>query len=122
MKPYVKLGYRFYDTKSDFSYEKLIGFTSQSSVLSISLGAQTDPLYRDEDAYLTLEGYFNANYLNGDVVKSVQMQSYFKTGGIAYWNIEDKESWAERFFFEVSSINANGLEGYNIGFGFTLNY
>jgi len=122
MQPYAKLGYKFYDTKSDFSVTKLTTFFSQSSVISASLGLQTDALYRYNDAYLSLEGYMNANYLQGDVVKSIQFDNYYKIGGVGYWYLEDKESWIERFFLEVSTISADGLEGYNFGIGFTLNY
>jgi len=122
MRPYFKMGYKFYDTKSDFSFEKLASFTSQSSVLSTSIGVETDPLFPYKNGYFTLEGYLNGNYMQGDVVKSVGFNAYSKVGAVGYWYLDNGPSWIKRFFTEVSTINADGLAGYNIGIGFTVKY
>ena len=122
IEPYFKLGYKFYDTKSDFSYEKLTNFSTQSNVFWALAGLESKKLYTTPEGYVTLEGYVSANYLEGDVVKSVGFDNYVKLGGIGYFYLEDKASWIERFFLEVSTISGDGLEGYNIGLGFTINY
>ena len=122
LDPYFKVGYRFYDTKSDFSYNKFLGFSTQSSVFWASIGAQTHALYTNEYGHLTLEGYLGAHHLRGDVVSSIGFNNYSKVGAVGYWYLDDSEAWFEKFSLEVSTINAVGLEGYNIGVGFTLNY
>ena len=122
VEPYFTLGYRFYDTKSDFSYKRLASFNSQSGVFSASMGLQTDSLYRLRNNYLTLEGYLNANYLQGEVVNSIQFDNYYKVGGIAYWYLDDDPFWIKRLFTEVSTTTGDGIEGYNFGLGFSLSY
>jgi len=122
MKPYFKIQYKFYDTKSDFSYEKLAAFSTQSSVLSGAMGTQSESLFSNEYGYTTLEAYLTGNYLQGDVVKSIGFDNYVKVGAVAYWYTPDEPSWVRRFFLEVSTIHAVGLEGYNIGVGFSLDY
>lgn len=122
LNPYMKLDYKFFDTKSDLSVKQLSSFSSQSSIFSLSVGLETDELYQCEWGSLTLEGYLHASYLSGNIVESIKFDKYAKVGGVTYWYLEDKELWIKRFFLEVSSINADGLEGYNIGLGFTLNY
>ncbi len=122
LKPYFKFGYKFYDTKSDFSSEKLTAFSTQSSVLWGTVGAETEELYRNGYGYLTLEGYLSGNFLQGDVVKSIGFDNYSKVGGVLYSYLDGGPLWIKRLFFEVSTINADGLEGYNIGLGFTIDY
>jgi len=122
LNPYLKLGYKFYDTKSDFTFDEFTSLTSESSVLSASVGLESNELYRYNSNYLTLEGYLNLNYISGAVEKSVQFDTYSKIGEVAYWYIADDISWIKRFFAEVSSVNADGLDGYNIGVGFTIDY
>ena len=120
--PYLKIGYKFYDTKSDFTFDKFTSFTSESSVISASLGLESNELYQYNSSYLTLEGYLNINYISGAVEKSVKFDTFSKVGAVAYWYLDDDKSWIKRFFTEVSSVNADGLDGYNIGVGFTIDY
>lgn len=122
INPYFKFGYKFYDTKSDFTFEDFSSFKTQSSVVSLSSGFESNELYRYETSYLTLEAYLNAYYLNGAVEKSVHFNKYAKVGAVVYWYLEDGPLWMERLFFEVSTINADGLDGYNYGVGFSLKY
>ncbi len=122
LNPYLKLGYKFYDTKSKFTFDELTSFASESRVTSASLGLESNELYRYDSNYLTLEGYLNINYISGAVEKSVKFNTYSKVGAVAYWYMEDDISWIKRFFAEVSSVNADGLDGYNIGVGFTIDY
>ena len=122
LNPYIKFDYKFFDTKSDFTFDELGTFQSQSDVSSLSIGAESNELFRYDNSYLTLEAYLNANYLNGAVVESVKFNKYAKVGGVAYWYIENTPSFIKRYFIEVSSINADSLDGYNLGIGFSLNY
>jgi len=121
-KPYVKAGYKFFDTKSDMGIKDLTGFTTQSSLFFLSVGGMSDPILPAEYGYFTLGAYLNANYLAGDVVKSVQFEAYSKVGTIVHLYHNYSPSWIERYFFEVSTINADGLEGYNVGLGFSLDF
>ena len=122
LNPYFKIGYNLYDTKSNFTFDELSDIQSESSVVSASLGLESNELYRFDSSYLTLEGYLNVNYLSGQVEKSVQFDTYTKVGAVAYLYLEDKDLWVERLFLEASSVNADGLDGYNIGIGFTIDY
>ena len=120
--PYFKIGYNLYDTKSNFTFDELSDIQSESSVVSASIGLESNELFRFDSSYLALEGYLNLNYLSGDVEKSVQFDTYSKVGAVTYLYLDDKNSWIKRFFLEASSVNADGLDGYNIGIGFTINY
>jgi hypothetical protein len=121
-KPYAEISYNLYETSSTFSFDELVTFDTQSSVTTLALGVETPELLKRNKNYLTLEGYVNSNYLNGAVVQSVQFNSYSTVGVVAYWYTPDDPWWAERFFFEVSTIQSSGLDGYNIGVGFTVDF
>ena len=122
LKPYIELDYELYQTKSSFTFDELSTFHSESSVVRLALGAESNKLLSYNQNYLTLEGYLNANYLSGAVKESIKLDSYLSVGAVAYWYTPNYISWIERFFTEVSSIQADGLEGYNIGVGFTVEY
>jgi hypothetical protein len=121
-KPYIKFGYKFFDTKSDMGFRNLTTFSSQSSLSILSIGGTSDPFAQAAYGHLTLELYANANYLSGDVVKTIQVEAYSKAGGVLYLYQNESPSWIERYFLELSSINADGLEGYNVGLGFSIDY
>jgi hypothetical protein len=121
-KPYVKLGYQLYETKSEFTLDALSGFTTQSDVTRLSIGAETPALIKYEENYLSLEGYVKANYLQGDIADVVQFNRYINIGGVAYWNTPETPTWAKRFYIELSTVKAEGLEGYNVGAGFSFDY
>lgn len=121
-EPYLKLGYNFFDTKSAMDLENLTTFSSQSSLLSLSVGGTTEPFAKADYGHMTLETYFNTSYLQGDVVKSIRFDTYAKVGSVLYLYHRASPSWIERYFFEVSTIKADGLEGYNFGLGFSIDY
>lgn len=121
-KPYIKVDAKTYETKADFSLDALSGFTTQSRVASISLGAETPSLLKYEENFLSLEGYVKVNFLEGDITDVVKFRKYMNIGGIMYWNTPEAPSWAKRFYTELSTVRAEGLEGYNVGIGFSLNY
>jgi len=121
-KPYATLSYKLYETKSTFTFEKLSTFRTESSVTTLTFGTLTDELLSYKNNYLTLEGYLNANYLSGAVKDTVKFNSFATLGSIAYWNFSEKPYSIEKLFLEISTIRADGLEGYNIGVGFSLGF
>ena len=121
-KSYLRAGFKLYETKSDFTFDELSGFRAQSNVTSLSVGVETEPLLKHKEKSLTLEPYVKVNYLQGDIQGVVQFNSYMNLGVLAYWNTPDTPSWAERFYLEISTVRAEGLEGYNVGIGFTIDY
>ncbi len=121
-KLYSTLGYKLYETKADFNFNALTSFTTQASVASFGAGIETPKLFSLHEMYLTLEGYLYGHYLNGDIVDVVDFEAYSTVGVVAYWYTEDKPDWAERFFLELSTVNSGGLEGYNFGIGFTVDF
>ncbi len=121
-KPYAKISFKLYETKSTFDFNDLASFKSQSNVTTLSLGAETPKLLQSNENYLTLEGYINGNYLGGQVTHSTKIDAYGSFGVVAYWYTPGDPAWAERFFLEVSSVRSEGLEGYNVGIGFTVDF
>ena len=121
-RPYIKGDFKLYETKADFTLDELTSFTTQSDVTSLSLGVETPALLKYEEDYLSLEGYVKANYLHGDITSVVQFDKYLSLGALAYWYTPKAPSWARRFYTEISTIRAEGLEGYNIGIGFSIDY
>lgn len=121
-KPYAKLDYKLYQTKSSFSFDELTTFHTDSTVVSLALGAETDKLLSYDENYLTLEGYVNASYLHGKAKEVVEFDLYTSVGAVAYLYTLNHIAWIERFFFEINTVRADGLNGYNIGVGFSINY
>jgi len=121
-KPYLKLDIKSYETKSELDFSSLLNISTQSSVASFAMGCESLSLYEHGDDYLSLEAYLRGNYLFGDIVEVVDLYRYANFGLIGYWNTPDLPSWAERFYLEVSTVRAEGLEGYNVGIGFSLDY
>jgi len=121
-KPYIKMDAKSYDTKADFTLDALSGFDTQSRAASISVGAEIPSILKQEEDYLSLEAYVKLNFLNGDITDVVLFEKYMNIGGIAYWNTPQSPLWAKRFYTEVSTVRAEGLEGYNVGIGFTIDY
>ncbi len=121
-KLYGKLSYTLYETKADFNFTELVSFTTQASVSSFGAGIETPELFTWRGMYLTLEGYLYGHYLSGDIVDVVRFDTYSTVGVVAYWYTENKPEWAERFFLELSTVNSSGLEGYNLGIGFTIDF
>lgn len=121
-KPYAELSYSLYETSSTFSFNEFVTFDTQSSVTALALGVETPELLKRDRNYLTLEVYVHGNYLTGAVVQAVQFDKYRSVGVVAYWYTPDSPWWAERFFFEASAVQSSGLDGYNVGVGFTVDF
>jgi len=120
--PYAVLNYKLYETKTDFSLDELMTFSTQASVSTFGFGTETPHLYDYKDMYLTLEGYLYGHYLSGDITNISGFDTYYTFGVVAYWNTPQRINWAERFFLEASTVNSTGLEGYNVGIGFTVDF
>lgn len=118
-KPYAALTYELFETKSAFRFDTLTRFSTQSSALSFSVGAETPPLVRYGDMNLTAEGYLQGAYLGGDINKVVKLDGYGATGWIVYLYTPDVP-YVRRFYLEANTIHADGLRGYNIGLGLSL--
>jgi len=119
-KPYVKLSYELYETKSAISFEQLSKFTSQTNVTSFAVGSETPPVVSYDGMYLTLEGYLRGSYLGGDITRAAKFDGYGTVGWIAYWYVAETMNYFKRFYLEVSTIQADGLRGYNVGIGFNF--
>lgn len=122
-KPYLTLSYKLYETKSQFSFSEVASFHSESSVTTLALGVESPQIYAyDKNNYLTFEGYYQEHYLSGTIRDVVNFRTYGNLGGVAYWYTADEPWWASRFFLELSSVISDGMEGYNVGVGFTLDF
>ena len=121
-KPYAKFSYKLYETKSTFTFDDLTTFKTESSVSTLALGVETPGLLHVRSNYLTLEAYLHGNYLNGAVEETVNVGLYSTVGAVAYWYTPGRPGWAGRFFLEVSSVQADNLNGYNVGIGFTAEF
>ncbi len=121
-RPYAIFQYALYETKSAFSFEQLSRFTSQSGELLFALGAETPALTHDGARYLTLEGYLRGSWIGGDLPKVVNFDAYVTVGASAYWYIPDRMEYIRRIYVDISTIQADGLHGYNLGIGVSLTY
>ena len=120
--PYAELSYELFETKSALNFESLSKFTSQTNVTSFALGSETPPLLSYRGMYLTLEGYLRGSYLGGDITTVSHFDGYGTVGGVGYWYVTAAMNYIRRFFLEISTIQADGLRGYNVGLGFSLDY
>jgi len=117
---YTGANFKIYETKSDFSFDALTRFSSQSNITSINLGVESPALVHHNNSYLALESYIKGNYLQGSIVDVVQFKNYYSVGAVAYWYTPNGAYWVKRLYTEVSTVLTNGLEGYNIGLSFDL--
>jgi len=121
-RTYFKAGMKHYETKSDFTFKELSSFRAQSNVVSLSMGVETKPFFKYKEKDVSFEPYVKMNYIQGDVEDVVQFSRYMNLGLVAYYNTPKEPAWAKRFYLEVSTVRAEGLEGYNVGIGFTIDY
>jgi len=121
LKPYAKLSYKLYQTKSSFTFNELSSFSTDSGITTFTLGAESNKLFTLGESYLTLEAYLNANYLNGEVQNTVKFDKFVSVGAVSYLYSKNIQ-WIKRYFLELNKVKAKGLSGYNIGIGFTIDY
>ena len=121
LNPYAKLSYKTYQTKSSFSFNELTKLSTDSSITTFTLGVESNALLTFEKKYVTLEGYLNANYLDGIVKQTVHFNRFHSIGAVSYLYTDSIER-IRRYFLEVNVVDGAGLNGYNIGIGFTIDY
>jgi len=122
-KPYSSLEFSLYDTKSTFSLDDVASFESQSKVLSLNIGCESPKLYSySNENYLTLKAYIEGHLLSGVVKDIAKVSKYGSFGGVIYWYTDDAPWWASRFFVELNRVKGDGIHGYNIGAGFTVDF
>ena len=127
---YTKLNYKLYKTLSELDFtdivdsviDDIVSLDSQTTVASLVVGFETDPLYSYHEMSLTLEPYVKANYIWGDLAKVAQISSYATAGISVYWNTPEKSAYIYRYFIEPSISRGNGLEGLNLSVGFSLDF
>jgi hypothetical protein len=90
--------------------------------VSLSLNLESDKLFEYGQNYLSVEGYIKGHHLSGEVADVVEFSNYYSVGGVLYYNTPKSPWWASRFFLELSSVDGDGLSGYNVGVGFTLDF
>ncbi|WP_304545785.1 hypothetical protein [Sulfurimonas microaerophilic] len=121
-KIYADLQYRLYETKTDFSFDQLSDFRSESSVISISTGFETPRLVNLGTNYFTLEGRIHEHFLFGTVANTTAVNRYTSMSSALYLYVPEHLKYIERFFIEISSSQSEALEAYNIGIGFSVDF
>ena len=106
----------------DSVIDDIVSLDSQTTVASLVVGFETDPLYSYHEMSLTLEPYVKANYIWGDLATVAQISSYATVGVSVYWNTPEKSAYIYRYFIEPSVSRGNGLEGLNLSIGFSLDF
>ncbi len=127
---YTKLNYKLYKTLSHFDLSDLAkdivgditSLSSQTSVASLMIGFETDPLYSYHDMSLTMEPFLKGNYIWGDLARVAQISGYGTAGLSVYWNTPEKSAYIHRYFIEPSISKGDGLEGLNLSLGFSLDF
>ncbi len=127
---YLTLNYKLYKTLSKLNLvdivEDVVGdvvsLNSQTYVASLIIGVETDPLYTYNGMSLTLEPFLKANYIGGDLAEVTKLKTYGTLGFAMYWNTPQKRAYISRYFIEPSTARGEGLEGFNLSLGFSLDF
>ena len=129
-KVYTRFNYKLYKSFSDIKIREIIGgiiediksLRSQTSVASVTLSYETNSLYSYHDMSFTMEPYLKGNYIWGDMADVVQIDAYGTAGVSFYWNTPEKSANIYRYFIEPSISKGHGIEGLNLGIGFSLDF
>jgi len=129
-KVYTRFNYKLYKSFSDIKIGEIIGeivddvksLRSQTSVASVTLSYETNPLYSYHDMSFTMEPYLKGNYIWGDMADVAQINGYGTAGLSFYWNTPQKSANIYRYFIEPSISKGEGIEGLNLGIGFSLDF
>ncbi len=127
---YTKLNYKLYKTLSKLNFtdvvedafNDIVSLKSQTTVASLAMGFETNPIYSHGTMNMTLEPYIKGNYIWGDLAKVAQISSYATAGVSVYWNTPKKSLYVYRYFIEPSISRGEGLEGLNLSMGFSLDF
>jgi len=129
-KIYTRANYKLYKTLSTFKVSEILGdivkdiasLSSQTSVASIIMGFESDPLYQYEDKSFTIEPFVKGNYIWGDLATVAKISGYATAGMSFYWNTPQKSAYIYRYFVEPSASYGYGLRGLNLSLGFSLDF
>ncbi len=129
-KIYTRLNYKLYKSFSDIKIGEIVddiivdvkSLRSQTSVASLTLSYESDPLYRYKEMSFTLEPYLKGNYIWGDMADVTKINGYGTAGLSFYWNTPEKSVYIYRYFIEPSISKGYGIEGLNLGLGFSLDF
>lgn len=129
-KVYTRFNYKLYKTFNEIDLGEILGdvvndvisLQSQTSVASVTISYETNPLYTHNDMTLTLEPYLKGNYIWGDLATVAQINGYGTLGLAGYWNTPKKSVYISRYFIEPSISKGYGLEGINLSLGFSLDF
>ena len=125
-KVYTRFNYKLYKSFSDIKLKDIVGdvlsLRSQTMVGSVTLSYETNPLYSYHDMSFTMEPYLKGNYIWGDMADIAKINGYGTAGLSFYWNTPEKSAYIYRYFIEPSISKGVGLEGLNLGIGFSLDF
>ena len=129
-KVYTRFNYKLYKSFNEIKIGEIVGdvvgdvlsLRSQTSVASVTFSYETNPLYRYQEMSLTLEPYIKGNYIWGDMAEVAQINGYGTAGLSFYWNTPEKSAYIYRYFIEPSISKGYGIEGLNLGIGFSLDF
>jgi len=129
-KVYTRFNYKLYKSFSDIKVGEIIdgivddlkSLRSQTSVASVTLSYETNPLYSYHDMSFTMEPYLKGNYIWGDMAEVAKINGYGTAGLSFYWNTPQKSANIYRYFIEPSISKGYGIEGLNLGVGFSLDF
>ena len=129
-KIYTRVNYKLYKSFTDIkigdwvedAIEDVLSLRSQTSVASVTLSYETNPLYSYRDMSFTMEPYIKGNYIWGDMAEIAQINGYGTLGLSFYWNTPQKSAYIYRYFIEPSISKGYGIEGLNLGIGFSLDF
>ncbi len=129
-KVYTRLNYKLYKSFNEIKIAELVenaitdvlSLRSQTSVASVTFSYETNPLYSYKEMSLTLEPYLKGNYIWGDMADVAKINAYGTAGLSFYWNTPEKNAYAYRYFIEPSVSKGYGIEGLNLGIGFSLDF
>jgi hypothetical protein len=121
-KAHATLSYRLYETKSDFHINSLSTFRSNSSVVAMATGVESPKTFGYKEYYHTIDGYYKRYFLDGVVKDTVEVSGYNTFGIINNIYTPDDFEYIKRFYVEFSKAYGSGIQGTNIGLGFSLRF
>ena len=123
---YTTLSYQTYKTYSKINMQQLsddtILLNSQTSVISLLVGFETDSLYNYKTMHLSLEPFVKASHVRGDLADIAKISNYATAGFDIYWNTPEKDLYVYRYYIGPSISKGSGFEGVNLGMGFSLGF
>jgi hypothetical protein len=122
-KPYAVINYNYYDTKSLSKINEFEHFTTRSSVSSIYFGCESAQLFDIYAKPITFEAYTSATLVTGDIKDSLDFEGYGEWGLLSHMYLAEDELYPiTEFYIGYSEVHADGINGYNLGFGVSVSF